>query len=141
MVCDHCHGHGLPCNEAPVCEQCIISDTACTHRLCAESPAYKDECTNLECRYVHKDYMPLSDAIFDKYDYIVLPGRLRRYLVDGKLNEMEWSGYGLVPRHQKQHREEAQISQSQARQLLDSMVADGVGPLKKLYLSCGKGCR
>ncbi|KAK4550152.1 hypothetical protein LTR36_003119 [Oleoguttula mirabilis] len=80
VVCDHCRSHGLPCNEAAVCEQCILHEVACVHRRCRLSPQSKAACPRPSCRYVHEDYLPRSPFEQLDADWIILPGNLRGYL-------------------------------------------------------------
>jgi len=54
LVCDHCMMHGLRCNEASVCEQCVAYEQPCVHRWCSISPTSKEGCTRPNCHYLHE---------------------------------------------------------------------------------------
>lgn len=111
MICDHCRGHGLPCNEAAVCEQCKYSSTACIHRVCRRSPNSRERCPDSECRYLHMDYLPTNQHV-PVSAYIALPGRLREYCLDGKRNAIRW-----MPMHagRKVHYDRVNERQEHAR--------------------------
>ena len=92
MVCDHCHGHGLPCNELPICDQCQLFEVACVHRLCKNSPYSREGCSDFYCRYAHLDHEPVpqNKPSYHPSDYIVLNGHLRRYRADGEIPPRHW---------------------------------------------------
>ncbi|KAF2161979.1 hypothetical protein M409DRAFT_27705 [Zasmidium cellare ATCC 36951] len=90
VVCDHCRAHGLRCNEASVCKECIIRLVPCTHRKCDLSPFSKDTCPRKVCFYVHADHMPDIHGEQNPNDpnWIVLPGKLRDHLSAGAISKM-----------------------------------------------------
>jgi hypothetical protein len=70
--------HGLTCNEASVCNQCIFAELPCIHRECTNSYEGKRElCTDPRCHYVHRDSIPHHDG---EARWIILPGNLPEYL-------------------------------------------------------------
>lgn len=91
LVCDHCRSHGLRCNEASVCDQCIMLEVACVHRLCMPSPNSRAQCPRPICYYLHTDHMPDIQGTHHPEDpnWIVLPGKLKEYLSDGPLLERQ----------------------------------------------------
>lgn len=136
MVCDHCRGHGLPCNEAPVCEQCELSYTPCVHRWCPDNPHSSRDCPNPRCRYAHKDYLPVErDEGYIQDDYIILPGKLRGCRYDGKLSPQSAEGF-----NKRALEDQAIRHQKQGRRDFDRWVAEGAGTLDTLYCYCGKYC-
>ncbi|KXT05021.1 hypothetical protein AC578_10321 [Pseudocercospora eumusae] len=62
MVCDHCIAHGLPCNEAAVCDQCQLFEQPCIHRWCPNSRDSKADCSNNACRYTHRDSITTTEG-------------------------------------------------------------------------------
>lgn len=91
IVCDHCRSHGLRCNEASVCKECILRETPCIHRMCDLSPYSKDACPRQVCFYVHQDFMPDVYGAHDPGDpsWLVLPGKLRDHLSAGGLSKLK----------------------------------------------------
>ncbi|KAK5124193.1 hypothetical protein LTR85_001896 [Meristemomyces frigidus] len=89
-VCDHCRAHALPCNEGPVCEQCILHKVACIHHTCTLSPKSDADCPRKDCRYVHEDRKP-DDVRSGEALWVVLPGRVSEYLSRGRVYRMRWS--------------------------------------------------
>lgn len=89
MVCDHCRSHGLPCNESPVCEQCILHEVACVHHVCQLSPDSREDCQDGHCHYVHNDHMPCR---LDDPEYLLMPGLALRHDVAGHRSKFIWPG-------------------------------------------------
>ncbi|KAK4550149.1 hypothetical protein LTR36_003116 [Oleoguttula mirabilis] len=85
IVCDHCMSHGLTCNEASVCNQCIFRQLGCVHRSCPHSAPSRATCSNPRCHYVHDDYQPQTDG---EARWILLPGRMPDYLVRGRAPDL-----------------------------------------------------
>ncbi|KAK5677841.1 hypothetical protein LTS10_009724 [Elasticomyces elasticus] len=139
MVCDHCRGHGLSCSEAPICDQCQMSGTPCIHRLCPGSPDSKEDCSHPTCRYVHRDYLPTPDFCTVE-DYIILPGELRQYQVDGEIRRHRWSDRQMD--QPAWERFEARMKQRQAATLdrAELYVESGEGTLKTFHGGCGAMC-
>lgn len=138
MVCDHCRGHGLPCNEAPVCDQCQMSGTACIHRLCDLSPASKDACPREECRYAHNDYLPVPFKPYRVGDYIVLHGNLRGYLVDGRVARQEWADHDITDWREFDRGVIARRRRAWGD--LARWVREGQGTWESLSHYCGASC-
>jgi len=138
LVCDHCRGHGLPCNEAPVCYQCQMSETPCIHRWCADSFSSKDECLSPECRYAHTDHLPLPEDSFVLEDYIILPGNLRTYLIDGRQPRLQ--GFPVGEGSWKDFDKRVRVRQDWARANLLERLYWGEGTLQTLYCACGTRC-
>lgn len=136
MVCDHCHAHGLRCDEDAVCLQCELADTPCIHRLCRISPSSKERCTNPSCRYAHRDYLRATEG-YEESDYIILPGNLRRYLSSGKLPSFRRP---LGHRDYMQVTSEGKRRQKMAREELNRAVRDGEASLENLHFPCGDIC-
>ncbi|KAK3623489.1 hypothetical protein LTR56_021579 [Elasticomyces elasticus] len=139
MVCDHCRGHGLCCSEGPICDQCQMSGTPCIHRLCPGSPDSKDDCSHPTCRYVHRDYLPTPDFC-TVADYIILPGELRQYQVDGDIRWHRWSDFQMDQPAWEVF--EARMKQRQVSALdrAELYVEKGKGTLKTFHGGCGAMC-
>lgn len=138
MVCDHCRGHALPCNEDAVCEQCELSETPCIHRWCPLSLYLREDCPNPTCRYAHKDHLPAT-GFYSQTDYVILPGELRGYLYSGKSHPLIRIR-NLAGRDRTSKQLDCMKRQRMARRQLDQAVADGVGSLEVLSLPCGERC-
>jgi hypothetical protein len=79
LVCDHCRSHGIRCNEASVCRECVLREVPCTHRVCQVAPTSKEMCPREVCLYVHEDWMPDVYGQHNPCDptWLVLGGRLK----------------------------------------------------------------
>ncbi|CAK4030868.1 Hypothetical predicted protein [Lecanosticta acicola] len=90
IVCDHCRSHGIRCNEASVCKECILREVPCTHRQCDLSPNSRAECPRQVCFYVHGDWMPDIYGGHNPKDpnWLILPGKLRERLSAGQLSKI-----------------------------------------------------
>jgi hypothetical protein len=90
IVCDHCRSHGLKCNEAPVCQECMLREIACIHHSCRLSAKSRKDCLRSVCYYVHEDHMPDAQGIHNPADpdWIVLPGKLLEYGSAGHIARM-----------------------------------------------------
>lgn len=140
MVCDHCHGHGLPCDESPICEQCQMGETACVHRLCEISPDSRADCTREECRYAHRDHLPRpsQSAELRKRDYIIYDGVLRPYLNDGRVPFLTWASVGV---QDWAAFDQALFNrQKSARRNFETWLLEGHGSPAEHYYYCGKLC-
>ncbi|KAM3419519.1 hypothetical protein BST61_g2862 [Cercospora zeina] len=138
-VCEsiiHCMAHGLPCNEASVCDQCHLFGQPCVHRWCRNSPTSKSECHNNECRYAHRDSVGT-----EKNDprWIVLPGKLPSYLSKARIASRTFEYDGLIPRS-KQETEATQLALDQRQKEgvneLRSGIAAGEGTMLTIRFSC-----
>lgn len=85
--------HALPCNEAAICDQCMMHGIACVHRWCRDSPLFKDRCSNPHCRLVHADHMP---TISGGPEYIVFSGKLPPYRSYGRAVRWVWDEEALA---------------------------------------------
>lgn len=140
MVCDHCRGHALPCNEDAVCEQCELSGTVCVHRWCGHNRGkIRAHCDKYACRYAHKDHLPTDSSKYSQEDYIILPGFLRDYMADGQGPPLEAPShpdiFGTASLAAK-----CCLRQKEGRKEIQRMVRDGEGPLHKVELPCGPNC-
>ncbi|KAL9527393.1 hypothetical protein SMMN14_08848 [Sphaerulina musiva] len=101
IVCDHCRSHGIRCNEAAVCNECIYREVCCTHRRCELSPASREDCPRTVCFYVHEDWMPDLNGQHNPTDenWIVLPGRIREHLSAGQLTRINSRTEGETRRY------------------------------------------
>ena len=84
MVCNHCRAHGLKCNEASVCNECLLRKVPCVHHWCNQSQQTKDSCPGTSCRYAHQDQV---DALAkpNAPRWIVLQGKIQDHLSEGQL--------------------------------------------------------
>lgn len=110
IVCDHCRSHGLRCNEASVCKECIMRELPCTHRQCDQSPNDRELCPRQVCFYVHANWMPGVYGTHEPNDpnWIVLPGKLRDHLSAGALSKLKPQNEAEVVRcyHGVNHRQQ-----------------------------------
>ncbi|KAK5735535.1 hypothetical protein LTR17_008068 [Elasticomyces elasticus] len=138
MVCDHCAGHGLCCDESGICEQCELSETVCIHRICKFSPGSKDLCPVSDCCYAHGDHLP-ETYVYGAEDYIILPGDLPGYLSTGYLLPLErWAKRSST--EGVEHALAVKQMQAEARDRIDAFVSDGGTGLEVATASCGNRC-
>ncbi|KAK5720993.1 hypothetical protein LTR15_006955 [Elasticomyces elasticus] len=135
MVCDHCHGHALNCSESPVCDQCQMSETPCIHRLCRLSPGSKENCSNPDCM----DYLPVPDFCTVE-DYIILPGHLRTYMLDGAVRRHRWADFGMDALDWMALEARVKHRQERTRDDAERFVEDARGTLKSFSGDCGYMC-
>jgi hypothetical protein len=122
---DHCRSHGLACNEAAVCDQCMFHEVPCIHRWCNVSREKVDGCHRRKCIYAHKDHM-----VRDKEGckWLILPGKLAGFHSDGKRGDM-W-GERMLSVQDVNERQEA--AEKQAR----DYVRNGEGRLETFQARC-----
>ncbi|EMC95330.1 hypothetical protein BAUCODRAFT_536625 [Baudoinia panamericana UAMH 10762] len=91
-----------------------------------------------ECRYAHRDYLPLPTEPYVRADYVILPGRLTEYLGFGRAERQEFPEMGAW----EWARWEWDVRQRQrdARRDLDRRVYKGEGTLEELGRFCGEDC-
>ncbi|KAK4499027.1 hypothetical protein PRZ48_009539 [Zasmidium cellare] len=134
IVCDHCRAHGLPCNEASVCKECILRLVPCTHRKCDLSPYGKDACPRKVCFYVHADHMPDIYGQHNPNDpnWIVLPGKLRDHLSGGALSRLPHMDQKEILRCY----ENFEKRQVDAFKGMESLVTKGLATWDTVVLAC-----
>lgn len=93
-------------------------------------------------RYAHEDHLPIADEVFSLpfpwEDYIILPGELRKYKIDGCLPYYKFQRCHFPPHAWT----EACIQrQKEAGDALGKAVTNGEGSWDGLYLSCGNHCQ
>ena len=80
--------------------------------------------------------MPVSNTALSSKDYVILPGKLRTYLADGKLPMLRNRASGITLEATKEAREK----QKAARNDFTRWVSEGLGRLDKLHYPCGDQC-
>lgn len=129
MVCDHCHAHGLKCNEGPFCDQCRAYEQPCVHRLCRMSPGSRVRCPEEKCRYVHRDWMPSGS---NEPIWVVLEGKLPPHFSRGKILNRPWdprlNTVSLVREFDRQ--------QHIAKRHLQARAAEGSSSLRAIWNGC-----
>ncbi|KXT04968.1 hypothetical protein AC578_10322 [Pseudocercospora eumusae] len=134
LVCDHCRSHGLRCNEASVCKECILREVPCTHRMCELSPNSKEDCPRQVCFYVHEDWMP---DVYGKHNpsdenWIILPGRIREHLTAGPLGK-------LPPKREEEMLrcyQGVSFRQTEAKHALTHLVETGQATWETASMAC-----
>ncbi|KAF7185872.1 hypothetical protein HII31_12745 [Pseudocercospora fuligena] len=134
LVCDHCRSHGIRCNEASVCKECILREVPCTHRMCELSPNSKEDCPRQVCFYVHEDWMPDVYGNHNPGDdnWLILPGRIREHLTAGQLGKLpQKDGEEVLRCYQG-----VSFRQTQAKQALTHLVETGQATWETANMAC-----
>jgi len=129
IVCEHCRSHGLPCNEAAVCDQCMLHEVACVHRWCQLSPEKQSECEMPTCRYVHRDSMPDSAQ---SLKWLILPGNLMGYLESERKGRMS-----RAPEDLNLTVGGVNAKQTEAKKVMEDYVNEGNATLETVRMNCG----
>lgn len=131
MVCDHCHAHGLTCNEDAVCDNCRLYEVPCVHRRCRLSPDRKADCQDNDCRYVHRDS---ADAIISALKGIIVSGKLQKYLSKGQMPDRSFDDLNLFEDWDAWH---VELNRRQEAAFDDYTTAVNQGePVDSRYLDC-----
>ena len=103
--------HGLTCNEASVCNQCISFGQPCIHRWCRYSQSSIDNCERGKCHYAHMDSVPHEEG---EAKWMILKGDLPAHLSRGR----------LAPRSVE--RVEGDVAQKELMDMLNARQMDAI---------------